>query len=190
MLQSERKFGIRNIAFIGLSIALITICSWISIPSTVPFTLQTFAIFLVLYLFGGRDGLIATIAYILLGMVGVPVFSNFGGGLGVIAGPTGGYILGFLFVCGIYWLFSFLFKEKLWSKVTSSIIGLVVCYLFGTIWFVLVYNKGSSISFGEAFSICVIPFIIPDLIKIGLALYIDNRLNKIINRDKEKIEKE
>lgn len=181
MFSGDKKFGIRNIAFIGMSVALISICSWISIPSTIPFTLQTFAILLTLYLLGGRDGMISILTYIILGVVGVPVFSNFGGGAGVIMGPTGGYILGFILLGGVYWLLLALLKRKLLVLVLVTLLGMVLCYSFGTIWFSYVYSEG-SVTFWQALKICVIPFIIPDLVKMALALFIDNRLRKIFSK--------
>ena len=87
----------RDLTFISVIIALIAVCSWISVPSAIPFTLQTFAVCLIAALLGLRPGLWAVAGYILLGAVGVPVFSGFRGGPGALLGVTGGYIIGFLF---------------------------------------------------------------------------------------------
>ena len=92
-----------TLTYIALSAALIAICSWISIPTTVPFTLQTFGVFAALGTLGGRRGTLAILAYLLLGLVGLPVFSGFQGGPGVLLGTTGGYILGFLASALLYW---------------------------------------------------------------------------------------
>ena len=81
----------------ALMAVIITICSWISIPLVVPFTLQTFAIFFALVFLGGTYGTISITVYILLGIIGVPVFSGFKSGIAAITGPTGGYIVGFVF---------------------------------------------------------------------------------------------
>ena len=75
--------------------ALMAVCSWISIPTAIPFTLQTMAVFLAVGLLGGKRGTLAVTAYVLLGAVGAPVFANFSGGIGILLGQTGGYILGF-----------------------------------------------------------------------------------------------
>ena len=88
---------IKEISYGGLSIALLAICSWISIPFAVPFTMQTFAIFFICFLFGAKRGTIYVFCYILCGVLGIPVFSGFQGGAQVIFGLTGGYIVGFLF---------------------------------------------------------------------------------------------
>ena len=93
-----KKTKTKEIILISLSAALICICSWIQVPSAVPFTLQTFAVFLVSAVLGAKKGVAATLVYILLGAVGLPVFSGFQGGVGVLLGATGGYVFGFVFI--------------------------------------------------------------------------------------------
>ena len=103
----------KDLTYVALAVGLISVCSWISIPTVVPFTLQTFAVFATLALIGGRRGTVAIVCYILLGLVGAPVFSNMTGGIGVLAGLTGGYIIGFVFIGLAYWLFeTILAKER------------------------------------------------------------------------------
>ena len=89
-------FNIKSLARMAICTALIVVCSWLTVPFTVPFTMQTFAIFFTVCLLGPWQGMISILVYILLGAVGVPVFSGFRGGLDALLGPTGGYILGFL----------------------------------------------------------------------------------------------
>ena len=84
-------------AFTALTAAIIAVCAWITVPGPVPFTMQTFGVFLALRLLGGKRGSISVALYILLGAAGLPVFSGFKAGIGVLIGPTGGYILGFIF---------------------------------------------------------------------------------------------
>ena len=79
-----------DLAYIAIFAVLIAICSWISIPATVPFTLQTFGVFIAAGVLGGKRGTLSVLVFILLGAVGIPVFANFSGGIGVLAGPTGG----------------------------------------------------------------------------------------------------
>ena len=95
--------NIRNITMIGLMAALITICSWISIPITVPFTMQTFAIFFAISLLGGKGGFLSVLDWLLLGAVGLAVFSGFTGGIGKFANVTGGYLVGFLLSALLVW---------------------------------------------------------------------------------------
>ena len=113
VVRSRENSKVLDMVYIAISAALIAICSWISIPTAVPFTLQTFAVFFVLLLLGGERGTIATLVYVLLGAVGVPVFAGFSGGIGILLGSTGGYIIGFLFVGLIYMLFTKFFKKNL-----------------------------------------------------------------------------
>ena len=170
-----------DIAYIALGAALITICSWISIPTAVPFTLQTFAVFAILSLLGGKRGTFATLIYILLGAVGAPVFAGFTGGLGVILGSTGGYIVGFLLTGLIYILFEKLGKKTLVLEIIAFVLGLAACYALGTVWFMAVYSRGNGpIGALTALGWCVFPFIIPDLVKMGLALVLARRVRPVI----------
>ncbi len=182
MIKTKNSLNIREITFISIFVSIITICSWISIPMTVPFTLQTFAIFVTIGLLERKNSFLAVLVYILLGAIGLPVFSNFKGGVSSLIGPTGGYILGFLLTT----LVSGFLLEKLPNKniflVFSMIIGLIICYTFGTAWFIYFYTKSSgSITIFKALTLCVFPFILPDLAKIGLASIIVNKLKSKVN---------
>ena len=94
---------------------------------TVPFTLQTFAVFLAVGVLGGKRGSLAVLIYILLGAVGIPVFAGFSGGIGQLLGNTGGYIIGFLFSALLMWLIEKLFGRKTWVMGISMVLGLIVC---------------------------------------------------------------
>ena len=98
------KNNTKRIALIAMFVAVMTICSWISIPLTVPITLQTFAIFVTCGVLGGCDGTIAVCIYIMLGIIGLPVFSGFTGGPAKLLGPTGGYIIGFILTALVMWV--------------------------------------------------------------------------------------
>lgn len=163
---------------IALCAALLAPCAWLSVPTQPPFTMQTFGVFLTLLLLGAKDGTIAIGLYILLGALGVPVFSGFNGGMGALMGPTGGYIVGFLLICLVFGLLCGK-GAGLWLKALALLLGLAVCYAFGTLWFVKVYGdmKG-PISTLSALSMCVFPFIVPDLAKLALALWAGKRLEK------------
>lgn len=168
-----------DMAYIGIFAVMIAVCSWISIPATVPFTLQTFAVFLSVALLGGKRGTMSVVIYILLGAIGVPVFAEFTGGLGIIMNNTGGYIIGFLFAALVMWAAESLFGRKLWVQAVSMVVGLAVCYAFGTAWFMFVYMRDAgAVGLMTVLGWCVIPFIIPDLVKIGLALMFGRMLRK------------
>lgn len=170
--------------FIGLFAALIAVCSQIQIPGAVPFTLQTFAVFLAGGLLGGKRGTISVFVYILLGAVGLPVFAGFKGGIGALIGTTGGYIIGFIFSILVFVVFELLLKEKAKKIIPlgiAMVIGLIICYAFGTAWFMIVYtNTKEPIGLITALSWCVFPFIIPDIVKIALALTLTSRLKRFI----------
>lgn len=178
---TQTKLKTIDMAFIAMFAVLIAICSWISIPTTVPFTLQTFAIFCTLGLLGGRKGTLAIVIYILIGALGAPVFANFSSGFGQILGNTGGYIIGFLFLGLVYWLITSIFGSKLLVSIIAMAAGLIVCYVFGTSWFMIVYmHKVGSIGLATVLGWCVIPFIVPDLIKLTLASVIVKRLSSYV----------
>ena len=167
--------------YIGLCAALIAVCSQIQIPAAVPFTLQTFAIFLTCGLLGGKRGTVSVLIYILLGAVGLPVFAGFKGGIDALLGTTGGYIIGFIFTALIMWLFEKLPGKKWITLGISMVCGLIICYAFGTAWFIYVYtNTKEPVGILTALSWCVFPFIIPDMIKIALSLALTSRLRKLI----------
>ena len=109
------------------------ICSWISIPAPVPFTLQTFAVFLAPGLLGGKMGTIAVGTYLLLGAVGLPVFAGFSGGIGVLLGATGGYLLGFLLTTLVVWLAEIALGTSQPVFLASALVGQGLCYLFGSV---------------------------------------------------------
>lgn len=172
---------IQSMAYIALFAVLTAICSWISIPTMIPFTLQTFAVFLAVGVLGGKRGTLAVVVYILLGAVGVPVFAGFQGGLGILLGNTGGYIIGFLFTALLMWGMEVLLGRKLWVLAVSMVLGLIVCYAFGTAWFMVVYARNTAaVGLATALGWCVIPYIIPDLVKIALALALTRTLRKVL----------
>lgn len=173
------KFTTTDMVVVALSTALIAVCSWISIPTVVPFTLQTFAVFAVAGLFGAKRGTLSVIVYMLLGAIGVPVFSGMQGGFDRLIGSTGGYIVGFVFVALIVGFVSDKFQRKALPLVLSMLAGLMVCYAFGTAWFMLVYARTTgAVGLGTVLGWCVIPFIIPDCVKIACAVIVANRVGK------------
>ena len=167
--------SIKSISYISITSIIIAVCAWLTIPSVVPFTMQTFGIFFALLFLGGKKGTASIFIYLLLGGIGLPVFSGFSGGFGQLFGPTGGYLLGFLLIGIIYMIFEFFFGKSLKISVISLILGLFDCYLFGTIWFFI--YKG-NISLMSAVLICVVPFIIPDLLKLSLAVIVTSKVKK------------
>ncbi|HBD87206.1 MAG TPA: biotin transporter BioY [Clostridiales bacterium] len=170
-----------GMAYTALFAVLLAVCAWIAVPAPVPFTLQTFAVFCAMGMLGGKRGTACALLYIFLGMAGIPVFSGFAGGVGVLFGATGGYIVGFIFLGLTYWLITGCFGYSAAVTAAAMILGLLVCYAFGTVWFMAVYARASGpIGLGTALGWCVIPFIIPDAVKLALALALTKRLKKYI----------
>ncbi len=170
-----------HIVYAGIFAVLLAICSWISIPTVIPFTLQTFAVFLTMLLLGGKQGTIAVLIYLLLGAVGIPVFSNFGAGLGYLLGNTGGYVIGFILIGLSGWFFEKSFGRKNYVQLISMLLGLILCYAFGTFWFMNIsMNAENSYGVMTTLTLCVFPFIIPDLCKLCLAYWISKRIRPFL----------
>ena len=146
MAKQKINSNVLTISIAGLSVAMLAICSWISIPiGAVPVTLQIFAVYII--------------------------------AVAVLQGPTGGYLIGYVFTALIVWAFGRIKFKKPFFLTLGMLVGLTVCYAFGTLWFYFVYlNSGDTKSIGYILSICVIPFIIPDLVKIVVASILVNRL--------------
>lgn len=179
--STEAFMSTKDLALTGMFAVVIAVCSWISIPTAVPFTLQTFAVFSALGLLGGKRGFFAVLVYMLLGAVGLPVFAGFKSGVAVLLGSTGGYIVGFLIIAGVYWVAEVFIGKQIIVRIISMVIGLALCYLFGTVWFVTVFTRtNGDISLFKALQMCVIPFVIWDLLKMALALSVTSAVGKRI----------
>ena len=180
-MSKKRKVRTLDAAYIAIGAALIAVCSWISIPWTVPFTMQTFGVFFVLLLLGGIRGTISIVVYILIGLVGVPVFSGFAGGVGVLFGKTGGYILGFVLTGLIYLVFVEVLGDKKGIRLIALAVGLLACYAGGTAWFMYIYLRDVGVvGLMTVLSWCVFPFILPDLLKMALAYVVAKRVKPVI----------
>ncbi len=167
----------QDMVYIALFAVIMAICAWIVIPMTIPFTMQTLGVFLAAGVLGGRRGTAAVLLYLFLGIIGLPVFSGFTGGPGILLGNTGGYLIGFLCIPLTLWIMEHLLPLKSQMLALSMVLGLLGCYTFGTIWFIVMYSKGNNmVSVGIVIGTCVVPFVIPDLIKIMLALMLRKRL--------------
>lgn len=104
MPVSSSHTKVLSLTYVALMAALMAVCAWITIPvGPVPFTMQTFAVFAALGLLGGKRGTLAVVVYLLLGLVGLPVFAGFSSGAAALLGPTGGFLLGFLASALVYW---------------------------------------------------------------------------------------
>ena len=171
----NQKIKTKQMVLIALMTAVTCVLGPLSIPlpfSPVPISLTNFAIFLAIFVLGMKNGTISFIIYLLLRAVGVPVFSSFRGGLQVLAGPTGGYLIGFIFLALIMGFALDHFDRKLLPTIIGMIIGMVVCYAFGTVWLA----KLLSLSFKEGLMMGVIPYLPGDAAKIIIAAIVGPKL--------------
>ena len=157
----------RRLTQTGLFAALLAICAWLSIPAGgITFSMQTFGVFLALLCLGGKWGTVSILVYLLLGGAGLPVFSAFQGGFGILLGATGGYLWGFLLSGLTYWAL------ERFGKPMAMAAGLSVCYLCGSLWFL--HWSGGGL--GLVLLQCVVPYLIPDGLKLALAWHLSRRL--------------
>ena len=167
------------LAKVALAAVIIAVCSWASIPYVIPFTLQTFAVFFVLILLGGKYGTAAIAVYVLLGAAGVPVFSGFKSGIGALTGVTGGYIFGFILSGLVFWAIPFK-NKNFFLSVVACVISLAVCYACGTLWFWFVSGAQGVEGLIQALTVCVLPYAAIDLVKIILAVFLGEKLKKLL----------
>lgn len=176
-ILSNKKISTYQIALIGIMTAITCILGPLSIPipfSPVPISFTNLAIYFTVFILGWKRGTISYLIYMLIGLVGLPVFSGFAGGPGKLFGPTGGYLIGFIFMA----LIGGFFIEKFHGKVSMYVLGLVlataVAYLLGTAW--LAYQ--AHLTFWQALMAGVIPYLIGDGIKIAIAVIVGPTLKK------------
>ena len=162
---------------IALFVAIIAVCSQITIPTPlVPFTMQTFAVLAAGGILGYKRGTISVLIYLLLGAIGIPIFAGFKSGIGALAGPTGGYLIGFILTAMTVGITRDKISKKTWVLIFSMVIGILLCYAFGTAWFMIVYTRSSaSMNLWKALSICVFPYLLFDAGKIALAAVVVKR---------------
>lgn len=180
--MKEEK-SVKKYLIIALMAAIISILSPMSIMlpiSPVPISLATFAIYLTAYVLGGIDGAISTMIYVLLGIVGAPVFTGFTGGIAKILGPTGGYIIAYVFLAIIAGTFVEKFFGNTFLCFVGMVIGTIVLYLVGTLW--LSYVAGMS--FDKALFAGVIPFIPGDIVKMILAHIVGTKIRHLLIKGK------
>jgi biotin transport system substrate-specific component len=175
----SKKSNVYQITIIGLMTAVICILGPLSIPvGVIPISFTNFAIYFALYILGAKKATMSFIIYMLIGLVGAPVFSGFSGGPAKLLGPTGGYIIGFLFMALISGFFIDRFIDKWYLCVFGMILGTAVCYTFGTVW--LSYQADLSMS--AALALGVIPFILADLVKIIIVAFIGPQIRERLIR--------
>lgn len=194
----SRAYGsAASIAFCGLSVAFMAVSAWITVPfGPIPFTLQTLAVMFVMFALKPKEALVSIAVYLLLGALGLPVFSSFKGGLAALVGPTGGFIVGFLVAAAVALALGSLVKGKgiFSSDKTKSFLGspiatgvlarnllmgivfLIVLYVFGWVWLMYMGNLSAEAAFVAA----VAPFVPIDVIKMLAAVLLAQAVSKVI----------
>ena len=163
------KPDVRKMVLCSLFAALMAVCAWISVPiPPVAFTLQTFGVLLSLGLLGGKWGTVSVVLYLALGVVGLPVFAGFRGGAGAMLDATGGFLWGFPVGALVYWL-----TERL-GKLPAFVLCQLVCYGCGCVWFAFWAGCGMA----SAVLTCVLPYLIPDVLKLWLAWHLSGRIGR------------
>lgn len=169
----------KKLILCALFAALTAVCSMISIPlpfTPVPINLATLSVFLAGGLLGSGGGAVSQLVYVILGAVGLPVFHSFTGGLGILTGPTGGYIIGYVAAA---WLTGFVIGrlgQGFYKNIIAMTAGLAACYFLGTLWFMYITSTGLV----AALMMCVVPFLIGDAIKIAAGAILVKKLHKYI----------
>ena len=182
--MEKSVYSVREMTYCAIFAALLAVCSWVSVPLGVPVTMQTFAVFAAVLMLGTKCSMTAITVWLALGAAGAPVFAGFKGGLGVLSGVTGGYILGFLLcplVAAAVKKVAGENSEHIGVKAAALFAGLIVCYAFGTAWFVVLYTRNTGeITVFDALKKCVFPFIAFDCVKIALALILEKRAGRLV----------
>lgn len=172
----KEKFTPKEMVLCGLMAAVTAVFSQIGVPiGEIPVNLATLAVFLAGGLLGAYKGAFSMVVYIVLGAVGAPVFSAFRGGVSVIAGPTGGYIVGYVFTAFAVGFLSRRYS-RFWGRMGAAAVGAGVCYLFGTAWFMFLTGR----TVAEAAMLCILPYIPGDILKITAAAFLLPKLQKAL----------
>lgn len=179
--RSIRNTKSYTLAVTALMTAVTCIAAPLSIPiGPVPVTLTNLCVYLSLYILDWKKGTVSYLIYLLIGLVGLPVFSGFTGGVGKLAGPTGGYIIGFIPMAIIAGIAIDKFHQR-WIHLAGMVIGTAICYAFGTIWFCMQSDTAPA----AALSVCVFPFIPGDLIKMLIAVTFAPKIRERIDLAKK-----
>lgn len=174
-----KKLTVFEMCITAFFAALTAILTQIAIPiGPVPITLGTFSVFLTGALLGAKLGAVSQAVYVLLGIVGVPVFTSFRAGVGVLIGPTGGYLWGYILAAGLIGFIVKRYGNNIYVLVVAMLAGYCAYTFTGTCWYV--YSTETGVA--EALMVCVVPFIPGDVLKIVVAVILARRLNPVLQK--------
>ena len=168
-MEKTQKTNTRQLTLVGVMAAVTCILGPLSLPiGVVPISLTNLVIYFAIYVLGGKRGTLSYMVYLFIGLVGLPVFSGFSGGFPKLFGPTGGYLIGFIFMAFISGIFIDKFSNKIYMCFLGMILGTIATYIFGTAW--LAYQ--AHLTFNAALAVGVFPFIPGDIVKMVIASFI------------------
>jgi len=175
----KERYRVKPLILCSFFAALTGVCSIVSIPlpfSPVPVNLALLSVYLAGGLLGPKNGAISQFVYILLGAAGLPVFHNLTGGLSILAGPTGGFLAGYIAAAFLVGFFYFKKMDK--GLIIGLVAGLSACYALGILWFMLISGAGLK----SALLLCIIPFLPGDALKIIAAIFLIRKLRPFMSR--------
>lgn len=164
-----------DIAVVSVFVAVISVCSFLTVPFAIPLTMQVFGVFLSIGMLGMKKAVFCVLTYVLLGLTGAPVYSNFQGGVQVLLGQTGGFIVGFVLAALVSGFLIDKAADKFKPVFLSMLLGLFICYICGILWLIV----GFSFDFKSAIVLNA-PLFIFDVLKIALAAVLSLRLRKYV----------
>lgn len=177
----KRENRIYSMILISLFSTLMCVGAWVHFPFAVPVTMQTFVAMCSLGILGSRKTFYMLLIYIMLGSVGLPVFSGFTGGIGALTGPTAGFIWGFLAGVPVFYAVEKYTVKKPYRLYIGYILYIIIHYIPGALWYT--YSTAEDISISSvlaASSVTVFPFVIPDAAKTFLAVFTVRRIKKVL----------
>ncbi len=185
MLKKTQKklSATRDLAFIALAVALLVICSFIAIPTPAGhITLQLFAVLLIASIFDIKKSFVSVSLYVTMGLIGLPIFAGFRGGLGVLFDTSGGFLASFIIISLLLPSARYIFGNSRIAILISSIICILITYVVAALWLCFITAGGlSAKNFGFYLTLSSLPYIFPDLAKLVLALCIAPRVRKFID---------
>lgn len=178
--ERNKKFSASTMAVVALMTAVLCVLAPFSIPiGPIPISMATFGLYLSAIILGRKRAVLVCLMYLLMGFIGLPVYSGFSGGPAKLLGPTGGYLIAYVFLTVIAGTIVDKFPKNRWLCLLGLVIGTLVCYILGTAW--LAYQM--RLTFIEALMIGVVPFLIGDVIKIVAAVWIGLMIRKQVRRN-------
>lgn len=172
---STKRLTAYQLCSISLITAILCVVGPISIPiGNIPVSFSNLVLLLAAYVLGAKCGTVSCVLYLLLGLTGLPVFSGYAGGFAKLVGPTGGYLIGFIFLTYISGLFIEKSSSNIFWSIIGMVIGMVVLYVFGTFWYMYIMDC----SIMPALAACVVPFAFIDPIKIVFAAITGREIRK------------